>query len=243
MAWGVVSLSGCDETAPTSPIEELSAANGLAAAASQTLDPALCAIDRPGYTLGSENDFFPLGVGSWWKFRGQEDGTLLELRITVLNQTEEVGGVTTRVVEEREWEDGDLLEVSLNYYAEASDGTVCYFGEAVDIYDENGDIVSHDGAWRADDPGNAPGIFMPSDPEPGMTYQMERAPGIAEDTATIRRSGRVRVPAGTFRETIRVSEFNPLDGGTGTKIFAEDAGLIIDGPVTLRRYFVADDGD
>jgi hypothetical protein len=76
--------------------------------------------------------------------------------------------VTTRVVEEIEWEDSipfgtidageALIERSLNYFAQTQDGTVCYFGEAVDIY-ENGVVVSHEGAWRADAPDtdNGPG--------------------------------------------------------------------------------------
>ena len=82
-------------------------------------------------------------------------------------------------------------------------GTVCYFGEAVDIY-ENGAIVSHEGAWRADDPGNAPGIFMPADPQEGMTFQQENAPGVAMDEATI-----VKVSGDTI--TIRT----PGGGGYG----------------------------
>jgi hypothetical protein len=56
------------------------------------------------------------------------------------------------------WEDGnadgvidageDLIEVSLNYFAQNQDGTVCYFGEAVDMY-EGGEIVSHGGLGAA----------------------------------------------------------------------------------------------
>lgn len=73
-----------------------------------------------------------------------------------------------------------VIETSINYYAQTQDGTVCYFGEDVDIFLPDGG-VSHEGAWRADDPGNAPGIFMPADPQVGMTFQQEVAPGTAED--------------------------------------------------------------
>ena len=37
-----------------------------------------------------------------------------KLAITVLEETREVDGVETRVVEEREWRDGELIEVSRN---------------------------------------------------------------------------------------------------------------------------------
>jgi hypothetical protein len=102
---------------------------------------------------------------------------------------------------------------------------------------EGGVVVSNEGAWRADDRGNAPGIFMPADPQPGMTYQQEVAPGIAEDQATVVRRGKtVTVPAGTFADTITVRDYNPLDGNRGTKIYAPHVGLIVDGPLELIDY-------
>jgi hypothetical protein len=83
---------------------------------------------------------------------------------------------------------------------------VCYFGETVDMY-EDGVVVSHEGSWRADEPGNAPGVFMPARPKPGMKFAQEVAPGVAEDRARIVARGfTITVPAGTFTTTIRVSE-------------------------------------
>ena len=64
---------------------------------------------------------------------------------------------------------------------------IYYFGEEVDIY-EDSEVVSHEGAWRADEPGNHPGIFMPADPKPGMRFAMEGAPGVAEDEGRIVRT-------------------------------------------------------
>jgi hypothetical protein len=261
---GMASLQGCDElNSPSSeallapdgqdpsadPLADPSAADktveglGLELTSGKTLSPELCAPNRGGFTLESENDYFPIGVGSRWVFEGEEDGVAIRLQKTVLNQTEVVAGVRTRVIEEREWQDGELFEVALNYFAIARDETACYFGEAVDFY-ENGKIVSHEGSWRADAPGAAPGIIMPADPRLGQKFQMERAPGIAEDTGTIVRVGQtVRVPAGRFKETIRVKEVNPLDGDIGFKWFAEDVGLLVDGPSKLVRFHVTGERD
>jgi hypothetical protein len=224
LALGLGLLQGCGDDSSTGPDPALD------------LNLSLCSPSRGGFTLVSTNPFFPLDPGSQSLLRGEGDGEQIELVITVLNETEVVAEVTTRVVEERESIDGALVEVSRNFFAEAGDGTVCYFGEEVDIF-ENGQIVSHEGAWRADDPGNQPGIIMPADPRPGTTYQNESAPGIAEDEAEIVESGRtVTVPAGTFTETIRVREFNPLDGGVGFKVFAADVGLIIDSAAELVSH-------
>jgi hypothetical protein len=178
---------------------------------------------------------------------GQGARTDHRLQVSVLDATETLykgrNKVTTRVVEETEWEDSNangaidageaLIERSLNYFAQTQDGTVCYFGEAVDIY-ENGVVVSHEGAWRADGPDNAPGIFMPATAEVGISFQQEVAPGVAEDRATIVATDlTVSVPADTFEGAIKVRDFNPLDGSRGTKFYAPDVGLIVDGPLQL----------
>ena len=97
-------------------------------------------------------------------------------------------------------------------------------------------MVSHEGAWRADDPGNAPGIFMPAYPEVGMTFQQELAPGVAEDRASIVKAGAATVPAGSFGQTITTRDLNPLDGSRSTKIYVSGVGLIRDDRLELLSY-------
>lgn len=201
----------------------------------QQLSLDLCSPDRGGFTLESRNAYFPLQVGRQWVLEGEEGGVRVQLQIEVLRRTEVVAGVTTRIIEERESHGGELVEDSRNFFAGASDGTVCYFGEDVDLY-EGGRIVSHEGSWRADDPGNRPGIIMPAAPRAGVKFQMEGAPGVAQDEGTIVGTGKVVVPAGTFTETIRVREFNPLDGDRDEKVFAANVGMIIDGPLMLMSF-------
>ena len=197
------------------------------------MDINICAPGSNTFVSPIDNPFFPLPVGRVWNYEGTENGADLALRITVLDETETVAGVQTRVLEEREWEDGELIEVSRNYFAQTAGGTVCYFGEAVDIY-EGGGIVSHDGAWRADDANSKPGIFMPADPMVGQAYQQEIAPGIAEDEAKILRRGEtVTTPAGSYSDTIRIKDQNPIDGDSGEKVYVRDVGLVIDGAVEL----------
>lgn len=229
----------------------LTPASSFGAPPATQLPLSLCAPDQNTFTVSIDNPYFPLPVGAQWTYTGKEQGENIGLRITVLDATESFhfgGGrnVTTRVVEELEWADTNangmidpgeqLIEVSRNYFAQTQDGTVCYFGENVDIY-EDGEIVSHEGEWRADGrrglPGLAPGIFMPAPAEPGMTFQQEVAPGVAEDQATIVRTGTAILPDGRVVNTITVRDFNPLDGSRGTKVYGQGVGLIEDGPVRL----------
>jgi hypothetical protein len=164
----------------------------------------------------------------------------------VLDETKRVNGVRTRVVEEQhfELEGGErrLVEHSRNFYVATKEGTVCYFGEDVDIY-EDGVLVSHEGAWRSGVAGAVAGIIMPADPAVGTTFQMEGAPGVAEDRGrVIARGVRIRVRAGTFKKTILLEESNPLTGEVGRKVFARGTGIVVDGPLALVQYRVRGDG-
>lgn len=192
------------------------------------LDLAVCS-PQGEFTLASTNPYFPLDVGRTWVLEGGDE----RVQITVLDETTEVAGVTTRVVEEREWEDGELKEVSRNFFAQAADGTVCYFGEDVEMY-KDGALASRQGEWRADAPGSRPGIIMPADPAIGMRFAMEVAPGKAEDHGLVVAMGETTtVPAGTFAQTIRVREINPQDDEEEDKIFAAGVGFVTDEDMVL----------
>jgi hypothetical protein len=195
------------------------------------LDISICAPDAGPFSAIIDNPFFPLPVGAQWVFTGESEGAPVRVVITSLADTEVVAGVTARVVEEREWNDGELVEVSRNFFVETLDGTVCYYGEDVDDY-EAGEIVSHDGAWRAGVNGALPGILMPANPRVGQTFEQEVAVGVAQDHAELIAAGEsVTVGLGTFTDTIRFRESSPLDSGTSEKVYARGVGLILDAPV------------
>ena len=202
-----------------------------------TVDANLCNPASVAFSLDIDNPFFPLEVGHVSTLEGTEDGASVRLLITVLNETEVVAGVTTRVVEERESEDGELVEVSRNFFAQSAAGNVCYFGETVDNY-ENGMIANHNGQWRAGVNGAQPGLFMPAAPAVGMVFQQEVAPGVAEDRAEIEALGEsTQVPAGTFTDTLRTTECTPLESNSNeTKMYARGVGPIQDASLQLTDF-------
>jgi hypothetical protein len=192
-------------------------------------DLARCALKTAG-----RNRYFVLEPGYQLNLEG--GGT--RLQITVLDETREIAGVLTRVVEEREWKQGELYEVSRNFFAFCEQtGDVFYFGEEVDFY-ERGRVVRHDGAWLAGAGGNRAGLMMPGAPRRGMRYYQEVAPGVAMDRAEIvGTNGTCRVPAGTFSNCLRVRETTPLEPrATEDKYHAPDVGLVRDGELRLVRY-------
>lgn len=197
------------------------------------MDLGVCDPYGGSFSTEIDNPYLPMPVGQRVELR--DDGGLL-VRITVLDQVETVADVKTRVVEEYEAVGGRVLEVSRNYFAQAEDGTVCYFGEEVDIYDEDGDITSHAGAWRAGGD-NVPGIFIPASPQIGQAFQQEIAPGVAEDQAKVVALGEETVvPAGTFDDTVTVVDRNPLDGSEDTKVYARGVGLIVDEAAQMTEF-------
>jgi hypothetical protein len=158
--------------------------------------------------------------------------------ITVLDETRVIGGVTTRVVEERAEMHGELHEIATNFVAmDPETGDVFYFGEEVDYY-QDGEVVSHEGAWLAFDDGSLPGLLMPGSPVVGMKYYQEVAPGLAEDRAeVISTTETVSVPAGVFANSLRTREENPLEpGAIEEKLYAPGVGFIQEGSLRLVSY-------
>jgi hypothetical protein len=191
-------------------------------------------IDPAEFQATVDNPFFPLVPGSEHVLEGTETdadtGETVELRVeeTVLDEEYEVAGVPVTVVLVREYEDGELVEETRDYYAQHVDGTVYYFGEDVDDY-EDGEIVGHSGAWLAGEGDALPGIFMPADPQVGDQFDQERAPGVAEDESKVLVVDQaVETPAGAFEGCIKTEDYAPLDDVTEFKFYCPDAGLVVE---------------
>jgi len=194
-----------------------------------------------------ENSYFILQPGYQLVLEGEDEGETVRVEITVLNKVEtidlpEIGEVRTRVVEELRTKDGELTEISRNFFATCEPtNDVYYFGEEVDIYNEDG-TITHEGAWRAGEPDEdgiaEPGLIMPGTYLLGSRYYQELADGIALDRAEHTEMGLdVTVPAGTFTDCVQVIETTPLEPGSESeKIYCPESGLVMDGEIGLVSY-------
>lgn len=195
----------------------------------QEFDIAKCNLQTTG-----RSQYFVLEPG----FQLVLEGGDTRLQITVLEETRKVGGVLTRVVEEREWKKGALYEVARNYFAICEQTKdVFYFGEDVDFY-ENGKVVKHDGSWLAGEKGNKAGLMMPGAPKVGMKYYQEIAPGIAMDRAEIvSLTETCKTPAGSFAGCMKVKEGSAMDRlVTEYKYHAPGIGLVQDEDLKLVKH-------
>jgi hypothetical protein len=181
-----------------------------------------------------------------------------EVIITVLTETRDVTfkidskpkSVTTHIVEERETADGQVTEISRNFYAECDDTEdIYYFGEEVCVPpDSDGmaqgpvsftcpsGLVPAEDAWMAGVNGARPGIIFPGGAFLlGARYFQEIAPGVALDRAEHVNLGlEVETPAGEFEDCVEVKETTPLDpAALSQKIYCPGIGLVVDDELEL----------
>ena len=194
------------------------------------------AIDPADFQAKVDHPFYPLASLGPRVFEGEETdpetGLVIKTRLesTVLPQTEVVAGVEVTVLQEKNYENGELVESTLDYFAQHRDGSVYYFGERVDDY-EDGKAVGHKGQWLAGEGENQPGIFMPAQPTLGQRFEQEKAPGVAEDRSEIVAVDQaVTTPAGSFSGCLKTEDFAPLDNVTEHKYYCPDVGLVREEP-------------
>jgi hypothetical protein len=171
-------------------------------------------IDPADFTTRIDNPYWPMKPGSRWVYRElhSEDLTVEKVVVTVTNRTKEIAnGVTARVVRDVVSEDGVPTEVTDDWYAQDSAGNVWYMGEATTEY-VNGKPGTTAGSFEAGVDGAQPGIIMPANPRPGLSYREEYYEGEAEDTASIvSLDEQAEPPAGHFRNLLMTRNVNPLE--------------------------------
>jgi hypothetical protein len=218
-----------------------------------------------GFSTEGSNPFFILNSGFELVLGGEDEGEVINLTITVLDQIKMINGVdlgngvvadiSTRVVEERERVGDALVEVSRNYFAICNrTNDVIYFGEDVficaDGLDENGGNFlcngqepSHEGAWLAGQPAGQedearPGLIMPGTVLLGARYMQETAPGVALDRAEITSIDKtVETDLGTFENCLETFETTPLEKKAKEfKVYCPGIGLVQDADLTLISF-------
>ena len=88
--------------------------------------------------------------GTRWIYRSVETGSPpQEVVIVVTTATKKLAnGVTARVVRDTASSKGQIIEDTLDWYAQDSEGNVWYMGEDTAEF-EKGKIVSREGSWEA----------------------------------------------------------------------------------------------
>lgn len=176
-----------------------------------------------------DNLYLPLPVGSRRVYENQTADGLERVIVEVLPETRDVMGIAATVVRDTVTLDGQVVEDTLDWFAQDAQGNVWYLGEEVGTY-ENGVLVTHHGSWEAGVDGARPGIVMYADPTAhvGKPYRQEYYPGEAEDMAeVVDMTESATTPAGTFDNLLRTLETTPLEPNQREhKYYAQGVGLV-----------------
>jgi hypothetical protein len=194
---GAASLASPSATASVSPLPQ--------GGEPVTLDPA-------EFTLEIDNPYWPMEPGDRWVYRETDGkGGVQRVEVTVTAETKTIMGIEARVVHDVVTEDGQLVEDTLDWYAQDAQGNIWYLGEDTKEY-ENGRVKTTAGSWEAGVDGAQPGVLVPADPQPGMAYRQEYYAGEAEDAGEVlSTTEKVSVPYGSFEQVLMTKDSTPLD--------------------------------
>ncbi len=184
-----------------------------------------------------DNPYFPLVPGTTTRFHVEavdlqtgeaENETIL---VEVLHGTRVVAGIESRIVRDRVFVDGLVIEDTFDWYAQDNGGNVWYVGEDVTDfeYDDDGNLIgtSHPGAWEAGVDGARPGYIMEANPQVGDHYYQEFYAGVAEDEGKVLGLGEtLTIPLRTYRNVLRTADLGLETDAFAHKFYAPGIGLI-----------------
>jgi len=198
----------------------------VAASEVQTQTPAF---DTSNFhdPLKIDNKYYSLKPGTIMTYKGtDEEGNSMRDIVTITNDTKEVQGIPTRVVNDTVFVEGKLEETTNDWYAQDDKGNVWYMGE--DTTDFTNKKNPHEGSWESGVKGAKAGLIMLAEPKVGITYDQEFAKGVAEDKATVLSlDNNVTVPYGSYSNVIKTKEFSALEPDVvEQKYYADNVGDI-----------------
>jgi hypothetical protein len=203
--------------ATVAPTEAAAAASGAAPVFSKPTE-----ITNPFYPVSSIGQTIALGM---------EEEQAARIEVTLLPGAKTIawpgGDTPVRTAQFAEYSDGKLIEIAYDYFAQADNGDVYYFGEDVSNY-KDGQVVDHEGSWLAGKDGAPPALIMPANPRIGMVFNPENLPGVVYETdEVVSLSEHVMLPTGPRSDGLLIKE-TLMDGSVEHKIYAAGFGIAED---------------
>jgi hypothetical protein len=176
-----------------------------------------------------DNPYFPLTPGTTLVYEGVTDDGLERDEFAVTHNTRVILGVTCVEVHDIGTLDSELVEDTLDWFAQDKDGNVWYFGENSRQI-EGGLVVGVNGSWTAGEDGAKPGIIMKAHPTAGDLYRQEFSLGVAEDMGQVLSlNATAAVPAGSFDHCLQTKDFSPLEpDALEQKFYAPGVGSVLE---------------
>jgi hypothetical protein len=174
------------------------------------------------------NQYYPLSPGAKFVLEGNRKNIPLRVEVMVTRDTKVINSIKTVAVNEKIFEARQLIEDTIDWFAQDKSGNVWYLGQYATDY-ERGQQKGHEGSWEAGVNGAKPGVVMYASPQIGRAYRQEFAPKIAEDMAkVVKLNDSLCVPLKCFQGNVLVTEeWTSLDKTEVVrKHYAPGVGLI-----------------
>jgi hypothetical protein len=171
-----------------------------------TLDPA-------DFSADVTHPLWPMKPRTRWIYRELEaNGTVTDGVVVATTKTEKLAnGITGRVVRDTARQSGQIIEDTIDWYAQDSAGNVWYLGEQTAEF-EHGKIVSRHGSFEGGVKGAQPGILLPAKPEVGQRFRQEYLKGEAEDNGEVlATTHRVEVKGGSFEDALVTMDTSTIE--------------------------------
>jgi hypothetical protein len=174
------------------------------------------------------NIWFPLLRGSVYVYDGQKDGKTSRDVMTVSNKVKDITGIRAAVINDRVFLNGQLSERTTDFYAQDKKGTVWYLGEKTAELNTKGKVTSTEGSFLNGSKGAKGGIFMPTHPAVGQSFQQESFKGQAEDHFQILdMAASITTPAISSNSAMLTQETTPLEPGVvDHKYYVQGIGTV-----------------
>jgi hypothetical protein len=191
------------------------------------------ALSRFSDSIDVTNKWFPLKPGTQYVYVGHaiDDGERLQRRVvtTVTDLTKFIAGVRTVVLWDRDYDDGELIESELAFFAQDTGGNVWQLGEYPEEYEDG--KLDKAPAWLEGIKGARAGLAMKAEPRldaPSYAQGFAPAPLFWGDRARVfKMNQRTCVPVDCFSDVLVMEEFElRKPGAFQLKYYAPGVGNV-----------------
>jgi hypothetical protein len=180
-----------------------------------------------------DNRYLPASPGTRYVFEGtaNTDEGVVQRRIvtTVTDMVKVIDGVRTVVIWDRDYNDGELAEAELAFWAQDRQGNVWNMGEYPEEF-EDGVFAGAPDTWIAGEERARAGIIMLAEPRVGATYLQASAPAVdfLDCAEVVRKGVTIATPLARYDHVLVVDESSPLepDSGVQRKFHAPGVGVV-----------------
>lgn len=167
-----------------------------------------------------DNLWLPMVPGTQITLEGTTSEGIHSVVFTVTDLTKVIDGVSTLVIWDRDFSDGELVEAELAFFAQDNAGNVWNLGEYPEEYDQ-GKFTGAPSTWISGVAGAIGGIHMLAAPHTGTGYYLQGfSPAIDfMDCAKVFKTGeQICVLGGCYENGLVTAETSPLEQGGGYQI-------------------------